>query len=99
MTPLRISACFLLLISCVSALACERPQTVPNDAAAIALAEKKLASVYGEKHIESERPFSAKLERGVRHVWGHLPPEMVGGVAEIWIKQSNGRTIRLHHGK
>lgn len=72
---------------------------MPDAATAIALSEKTLVPVYGKKQIESERPFKAKLEGSVWHVWGYMPPEDVGGVAEVWIDKNNGKVIRMSHGK
>ena len=61
------------------------------------IAEAVLAPVYVEKHIESERPFTATLKNGVWTVTGTLRcPDgkggttmvCAGGVAEVRISKS-----------
>ena len=89
----------MLLLTCLSTGAKEHSQPIQDETTAIALAEKKLIPIYGKKQIQSERPFRAKLEGHVWHVWGYLPPDSVGGVAEIWINESDGRTLKTRHGK
>jgi hypothetical protein len=73
--------------------------SVPDEATAIRVAEKALISIYGRKQIESERPFTAKLNGNVWEVTGYLPPGWDGGVAQIWIDKRNGRILRYIHGK
>lgn len=94
----RLIAALVLFIAPVSAIARER-QPVPDATAAVALAEKRLIPIYGKKQIESERPFTAKLESGVWHVCGYLPPEADGGVAEIWINMRTGKVLKVRHCK
>ena len=71
---------------------------VPDDRTAIAVAEAVLIGIYGEKQIEGERPFFAKLEREIWIVHGtiHAPN---GGVAEIRISKKDGRVLHVSHGK
>jgi len=96
--PRRIVAAFLLTFARVTAGAREH-HPVPDEAAAIALAEERLIPIYGKKQIESEQPFKAELNGNVWHVWGYLPPDSKGGVAEIWIDKINGKTLNIRHGK
>ena len=98
MNPRRVIAAFLLIFACVTFEAREH-HPVPDKAAASALAEKRLIPLYGKKQIESERPFKAELNGNVRHVWGYLPPDSAGGVAEIWIDKSNGKALNIRHGE
>ncbi len=72
---------------------------VPDEASAVKLAEKVLMSTYGRKQIESERPFTARLNGNVWAVYGYLPPDWVGGVAEVKIDKRNGRIFSVTHGK
>lgn len=82
---------------------------VPDAATAVSLAEKALEKVYGKKHIQSERPFTATLSDGVWHVSGTLycrdakgnvtTGTCVGGTAEADIRQSDGRILRVIHTK
>jgi len=46
---------------------------VPDSKTAIRIAEAVLVPVYGDKHIESERPFTATLKDGAWIVTGTLP--------------------------
>jgi hypothetical protein len=80
---------------------------VPDQATAVKLAEKALSKIYGRKHIESERPFSAELTQGVWHVAGTLYCKdnrgnvttgvCVGGVAMADIRQRDGRVMKTEH--
>jgi hypothetical protein len=72
---------------------------VPDKETAVRVAEAVLIPIYGKAIIESERPFSAKLNGNVWEVTGHLSPELTGGVAEAWINKSDGKILRVIHGK
>jgi NTF2 fold immunity protein len=81
---------------------------VPDSTTAVKIAEAVLASVYGEKHIESERPFTATLKNGVWTVTGtlHCPDGKGGfttfcdgGVAEVQISKIDARISFMSHGK
>jgi hypothetical protein len=87
-----------------------RPKHAPvsDSEAAIARAEAVLIPVYGKKHIESERPFTATLKGDVWTVWGTLycsdgkggvTTDCVGGVAIVKIDRRNGRILHMEHGK
>jgi hypothetical protein len=85
------------------------PVKDPDSATAVGLAETALAKVYGKKHIESERPFTASLSEGIWHVSGTLyckdkkgnvvTGACVGGVAMADIRQSDGRVVQTGHTK
>lgn len=73
---------------------------------AVKVAEKALVRVYGKKKIESERPFTATLDKGVWTVAGTLhckdqdgnPTDMcAGGVAVARISEKNGRVLSTGH--
>jgi len=81
---------------------------VPDSKTAVKIAEAVLIPVYGEKQIESERPFTAKLEKGLWTVTGTLRcPDgkggtttlCLGGVAEVRISKDDARILYMMHGK
>ncbi len=83
------------------------PVAVPDEPAAVKLAEKALARVYGRKKIHAQRPFTATLTNGIWHVVGTLyckdkqgkviTGACVGGVAMAQIRQSDGRVMKTGH--
>jgi hypothetical protein len=81
---------------------------VPDEATAVRIAEAVLIPVYGEKQIESERPFTARLKKGVWTVAGTLKcsdgkggftTDCVGGVATVEISKQDARIISMIHYK
>jgi NTF2 fold immunity protein len=92
---------FLLIAKATSQEAGVKPDAgfVPDEITATRVAEAILIPIYGKKEVESERPFSAKLLKGVWKVEGHLPPDVDGGVAEVWIDKQDGKILRVTHGK
>jgi hypothetical protein len=81
---------------------------VPDAATAVKVAESVLTPIYGEKMIQSERPFTATLEGDIWTVNGTLPcPEAKtdnrvsckGGVATVKISKTDARIIFMWHGK
>ena len=81
---------------------------VPDPKTAVKIAEAVLIPVYGEKQIESERPFKAVLENGVWTVDGTLRcPDVKGGVttmcfggtAEVKLSKTDGRILKMIHYK
>jgi hypothetical protein len=98
--------CSVLAIAGVIALGAQnapgfRPKDgfVPDQKTAIAVGEALLTPIYGEKQIVSERPFSARLDRDIWIVTGHLPDVWDGGVAEIRIRKSDATVLSVVHGK
>ncbi len=74
---------------------------VPNAGSAIKIAEIVWLNVYGEE-IKDEKPFIAKLKDG--KVWiveGTFNGGMYakGGVAYIEIQKSDGKILKVIHGK
>jgi hypothetical protein len=73
------------------------------------MALPKLAGVYGEEQIEQEKPFSATLKNGVWTVNGTLwcsdaqgrrtSQCDIGGVAQIKLRQTDGKVLLIIHGK
>jgi hypothetical protein len=72
---------------------------VPDAATAIRIAVTVWEPLYGKAHIARERPFHAILTSGVWHVTGSLPRLTLGGVAEADIRRSDGKVLRIMHGK
>ncbi|MFI5101869.1 MAG: YbbC/YhhH family protein [Terriglobales bacterium] len=81
---------------------------VPDSKTAVKIAEAVLVPVYGEKHIESERPFTATLKDGAWIVTGTLrcpdgregtTTSCDGGVAEVQISKDDARILYMMHGK
>jgi len=73
---------------------------IPDEKAAIRVAEAVLFPVYGEDQIRSEEPFKVMLSGEVWTIEGKdLPPDTVGGVVLLQISKVDGRVIRMTHGK
>lgn len=72
---------------------------VPDEKTASRIAEAVWSPIYGEEMIQSEKPFVASLRSGVWTVQGSLPKGWVGGVAIAEIAKSDGRILRVSHGK
>jgi hypothetical protein len=82
---------------------------VPDSKTAIAIAEAVLIPVYGEKHIEGERPFTTTLRHDVWTIEGTLyctdgkgevrATDCAGGVAVVKISKIDGRILYMLHGK
>ena len=82
---------------------------VPDEAAAIQVAERALARVYGEDKIKSEEPFGAELKNGIWTVAGTLwcadtnghrtsaPGACLGGVAQGKVRASDGKVFDIIH--
>ena len=108
-------ACLTILFTALAAVSLAQqtdnshPVAVPDEATAVKIAEKALAKVYGEKKIDSERPFKAKLRDGIWHVWGTLyckdqhgnviTGPCLGGVAIAEVRQRDGRVLNTGHEK
>jgi hypothetical protein len=104
-------ALFVLALLLTSSLLCQdrkSPRVVRDSATAVAVAEAALIPVYGRKHIESERPFTATLSNGVWTVYGTLRCSdgkggtttiCVGGAAAVEISQKDGHILRMWHPK
>ena len=80
---------------------------VPDSATAIQIAQAVLVPVYGQKQIESEKPFAAKLERDVWTVTGTLhcanrsdgDSDCEGGTAEVRLSKKDARILSMIHYK
>lgn len=102
------AACGVLLMTMIALGQGYKPRQgyVPDSATAVKVAEAVLLPVYGEKQIESERPFTAKLRNEVWTVAGtlHCPDgkggittDCVGGVAVVRISKIDARILSMIH--
>jgi hypothetical protein len=72
---------------------------VPDAETAIAVAVAIWNPIYGVEQIQAQRPYHAKVVRGVWYVTGSLPPGVPGGVAEARISKKDGRVLYVLHGQ
>jgi hypothetical protein len=77
---------------------------VPDSLTALRIAEAVLVPIYTAKIINAERPFQATLSGDTWTVEGstpHVPPgkEYAGGVAVVEISKTDGRILRVSHGR
>lgn len=73
---------------------------VPDAETAIKIAVAVWGPIYGKEHIEKQKPYIATLSNGVWHVQGSLPKEFTaGGVAVAEISKTDGKILRVSHGK
>ena len=66
---------------------------------AITIAETILYKIYGKENITAQQPYEVNLIDGYWILNGTLPENMVGGTFLIIIDATNGRIIKLTHGK
>ena len=71
---------------------------VTDEQTAIKIAEAVWFPIYG-KGIYKHRSFIARLKGGAWIVEGSLPKGMVGGTPLVEISKSDGRILRVTHGK
>jgi hypothetical protein len=73
---------------------------VPDEKTAIRIAVAVWIPIYGEKQIEGEKPYHAKLDKGIWTIEGSLPEgNFLGGVALAEIAKDDGRILRVSHGQ
>jgi hypothetical protein len=77
---------------------------VPDARTATKIAVAVWEPIYGEAKIAGEKPYKARLDtNGVWTVEGSLPTSVLGnvkgGVASAEIAKSDGRILRVSHGK
>jgi NADH dehydrogenase FAD-containing subunit len=71
---------------------------VPTAEIAFQIAEPILVNIFGEEHIEKEKPFSINLENDIWIIKG-TPYYRKGGVAYIEIRKTNGEILKVVHEK
>ena len=75
---------------------------IPDSETAVKVGILILSTVYGNDAIEKQKPFTAILQDGYWIIYGNLSHSgkvLVGGVAEMVIRKSNGEIINISHGK
>ena len=107
MGSIMVKIAFILIIVFLSSLSVAHDSidnyvpekgVVPDKITAIRVAEAIWLPIYGEG-IYDKRPFMAGLEKGIWIVYGTLPKGMKGGVPVIEISKSDGKILRISHGK
>jgi len=104
---MKIFVTTLFLIAIAAGCIAEEPQHnyvpkdgyVPTEDVAIKIAIAILEPICGAAQIASEKPYHATLTNGIWTVTGSLPGHKVGGVAIAEIAKSDGRVIRVSHGR
>jgi hypothetical protein len=71
---------------------------VPDADTAAKISEVILVRIFGEAQTDREKPFKVTLKDGGWIVEGTLPPNMLGGVAELHISKKDARILHLHAG-
>jgi hypothetical protein len=71
---------------------------VPNKTTAIKIAEAIWLPIYGER-IYRKKLYTVKLENGIWIIEGTLPPNSKGGVPYIEIQKTDGKVLKVMHGK
>jgi len=72
---------------------------VPDAETATKVSEVILVRIFGEAEINFEKPLTASLQGDTWFVRGTMPPNMLGGVAEIRISKKDARVLFLKHEK
>jgi NTF2 fold immunity protein of polymorphic toxin system component len=77
---------------------------VPDSLTAVRIAEAVLRPIYSAEVLDRERPFQATLSGGTWTVEGTMPhapsgKDYVGGVAVVEISKTDGRILRVSHGR
>jgi hypothetical protein len=104
----RAISCIVILLTAANAQSyTPKDGFVPDSTTAVKVAEAVLIPVWKEK-IESERPFTATLKKGVWTVDGtlHCPDgkggmttNCMGGTAEVKLSKADGRVLKMIHYK
>ena len=99
----RVAVLISVVLLAFGAIAADKPPWVPKNGfvpyaqTAIRIAEAVWIPIYGQKHIEAEKPFTAELKGDAWIVRGYLPPGMKGGTAIAEIAKLDGRILRVVH--
>lgn len=80
-------------------VASARAEVVRNAQSAIEIAVAAWTPLYGRAHVEGKKPYHAFLKNGIWHVNGTLPKNTLGGVPVAEIRASDGKVLRVSHGK
>ncbi|MHA6249982.1 NTF2 fold immunity protein [Pontibacter sp. CAU 1760] len=74
-------------------------KVIKNKQTAISVAEAMLFSIYGKDNIVRQRPYESHLIDGYWVLIGTLPKDWVGGKFLIIINSTDGKIVKLTHGK
>jgi len=74
-------------------------KVVKDKQTAISVAEAMLFSIYGKENIVRQQPYETHLIDGYWVVNGTLPKDWVGGTFLIIINSTDGKVLKLTHGK
>ncbi|RIJ34014.1 NTF2 fold immunity protein [Pontibacter oryzae] len=74
-------------------------KVIKDKPTAISVAEEMLFSIYGKENIVRQRPYESHLIDGYWVLNGTLPKDWVGGTFLIIINSTDGKVIKLTHGK
>ncbi|WP_157593106.1 YbbC/YhhH family protein [Rufibacter tibetensis] len=74
-------------------------KVIKDKSTAIGVAEAMLFSIYGKENIVKQRPYEYYLIDGYWVINGTLPQGWVGGTFLIIINSTDGKVIKLTHGK
>src|ERR1051326_2270308 len=72
---------------------------VPDAATAIRIAVTVWEPLYGKEQVAGELRCHATIASCVWHVRASLPLGVAGGVAEADIRRSDGKVLRIMHGR
>ena len=91
--------CTVLLSAMVEPQYVPKDGFVPDATTAVKIAEAVLIPVYGEKRIESERPFNAVLENDTWTVDGtvHCPDDTGGQVSFCFGGAAEVKLSKIHY--
>ena len=71
---------------------------VPDAGTAAKISEVIFVRFFGEANTDMEKPLTATLEDGVWIVKGTMPPNVLGGIAELHISKKDGTILFMSHG-
>jgi hypothetical protein len=71
---------------------------VPDADTAEKISEVILVRFFGETETNMEKPLTVTLEDGVWIVKGTMPPNLLGGIAELHISKKDGAILFMSHG-
>jgi hypothetical protein len=74
-------------------------KVIKDEQTAISVAEAMLFSIYGKENIVRQRPYERYLINDYWVLNGTLPKDWVGGTFLIIINSTDGKVIKLTHGK
>lgn len=72
---------------------------VPDVDTAVAIAVAVAARIYGKDRIEQQKPFLASLNGDTWTVVGSVQADRLGGAFEVQLSKTDGRVIRVTHGR